>query len=517
MINTKREQWDVIVVGSGLGGMAAGAALSRVGHKVLLLEQHQTLGGLTHSFSRNGFTWDVGIHYLSGVAPGDRARDLLDWLSETPIEFASLGSVYDIIHIGSAEPLSLSRPYEAQERDLKDRYPGQAEAIEAWTHALREGREAMFKIFPTRAMPEIAGDMLDWWNRGAISQWCARTTRQVIDDITDHPELAAVMAAQWGDHGGRPDKASFAMHALISASYLQSGSWYPVGGSAAFAEHMIPTIVKQGGEARTDARVDGLLFDGDVVAGVRTEDGTEIRANAVISDIGARETVDTLLPEESGHQDWIAEIRSLPSSIAHFTLFLGFEGDIEAAGATKANHWFFPTGETDVVWTSAPDDATPCMVASFGSLKNPQHGPGPRQAHMGQLIVWTDWDSVARWMDQPAGARGEEYADFKRRVEETLMRQFGTYFPDLAKLVVYRELATPLSTVTYTGHRKGAFYGLDVTPKRVLSDALRARTPFPGLYLAGQDVASPGIPGALWGGLLSAACVDPKVVRKIRG
>lgn len=517
MSDAQHDHWDAIVIGSGIGGMAAAAALSRVGHKVLLLEQHQTLGGLTHSFSRNGFTWDVGLHYLGGMAPGDRNREMLDWLSETPIDFVSLGSIYDTLHIGSAEPLSLSRPYEAQEMDLKDRFPDQAEAIEAWTHALREGREAMYKIFPTRAMPEIAGDMLDWWNRRALAKWCARTTQEVIDDLTDDPELAAVMAAQWGDHGGRPSKASFAMHALIAGWYLYSGSWYPVGGSAAFAEHIIPTIAEGGGEVRAGVRVEKLLIEDDTVVGVKADDGTEIRAKVVISDIGARETIDTLLPENCGHEDWIAEIRALPSSIAHFTLFLGFEGDIGAAGATKANHWIFPTGEADVVWTTAPDGAPPCMVASFGSLKNPRHVPGPRQKHMGQFLVWADWASVAGWAEQPAGARGDDYADFKRRVEETLMAQFESYFPDLAKLVVYRELATPLSTVSFTGHRKGAFYGLDVTPERVMCDALRAKTPIPGLYLAGQDVASPGIPGALWGGLLSAASVDPKVFPKFRG
>ena len=374
----------------------------------------------------------------------------------------------------------------------------------------------MHKIFPTRAMPEIAGDILDWWNRRAIAKWCVRTTKEVIDDLTDHPELAAVMAAQWGDHGGRPSKASFAMHALISASFLESGSWYPVGGSAAFAEHIIPTIAKHGGETRAGVRVEKLLFEGGAVVGVQTNDGTKIWANAVISDIGARETIDALLPEEHGYEDWIAEIRALPSSIAHYTLFLGFEGDIEAAGATKANHWIYPTGEADVLWTTAPEGAPPHMTASFGSLKNPMHEPGPQQKHSGQFLVWADWSTVDQWANRSAGARGDDYADFKRRVEKTLMAQFERYFPDLAKLVVYRELATPLSTITFTGHRKGAFYGLDVTPERVMCDALRANTPIPGLFLAGQDVASPGIPGALWGGLLSAASVDPKVFPKFR-
>lgn len=508
--------WDVIVIGSGIGGMAAAAALGRVGQKVLLLEQHHTLGGLTHSFSREGFTWDVGIHYLSYLAPGDRERRLLDWLCDSPMELVSLGSVYDVLHIGSAPPLSLSRPYEAQERDLKGRFPDNAEAITAWIQALRDGREAMLKILPTRAMPEMAGDMLDWWNRRAIEKWCGRTLKEVIDDITDNPELAAVMAAQWGDHGGRPAKASFSMHALIAASYLKSGSWYPAGGGTAFVEHIIPTITKAGGEARAGTRVEGLLFDDDTVVGVRTADGEEIRAKAVISNIGARETIDQLVPDDHIYMDWLAEIRALPSSIAHYTLFLGFEGDIEEAGASKANHWIYPTGDVDVVWTTAPDGPPPCMAASFGSLKNPEHDAGPRKRHMGQFLVWADWDPLAKWADKPPGERGAEYADFKRRAEESLWTQFEHHFPDLAKLVVYRELATPLATVTYTGHREGAFYGLDVTPERVMCDGLRAKTPLPGLYLAGQDVASPGIPGALWGGVLAAASLDPRVFKQFK-
>ncbi|WP_108810297.1 FAD-dependent oxidoreductase [Sphingorhabdus sp. Alg231-15] len=516
MTNAETDDWDVIVIGSGIGGMAAGAALSRVGHKVLLLEQHWTLGGLTHSFTREGFTWDVGIHYLSYMAPGERERTLLDWLCDTPIELVSLGSIYDVLHIGSSEPLALSRPYEAQERDLKDRFPKEAGAIEAWIQALREGREAMLKIAPTRAMPELAGDMLDWWNRHEIEKWCARTTKDVIDGLTDNPELAAVMAAQWGDHGGRPSKASFAMHALIAASYLKSGSWYPVGGGAAFAEHIIPTITKAGGEARTGVRVEELLHDGGKVVGVQTGDGEQIRAKAVISNIGARETIEYLLPEDFGNASWFEEIRDLPSSIAHYTLFLGFEGDIETAGATKANHWFYPSGDVDVLWTTAPDGDPPFVVVGFGSLKDPTHEPGPRQKHTGQIISWADWGPVAQWAIKLAGERGEDYADFRRRVEETLMRQFEQRFPDLAKMVVYRELATPLSTVTFTGHHEGAFYGLDVTPQRVMCDGLRAKTPIPGLFLSGQDVMSPGVPGALWGGVLSAASVDPKVFKAFR-
>ncbi|MDU8943616.1 phytoene desaturase family protein [Ovoidimarina sediminis] len=507
--------WDVIVIGSGIGGMAAAAALSKLGHRVLLLEQYQTLGGLTHSFSMEGFQWDAGIHYLNCVAPDDRERDILNWLSETPIEFTSVGAVYDMLHIGDAPPLALSRPYEAQERDLKDRFPDEAEAIEAWIAALREGREAMMKITLTRALPDIVGAAVKWWHGRAIERWCGRTTQEVIDEITDNPALAAAFAAQWFDHGGRPSKASFAMHALIYGSYLESGAWYPEGGGAAFAAHILPTITGAGGAARAGTRVETLLIEEGRAVGVRTAEGAEIRAGAVISDIGARETVNRLLPEGSGYEDWAAAINALPHSVAHFSLFLGFEGDIEAAGATRANHWIYPGGAVDVVWTDAPDSPPPGMFVSFASLKDAAHDPGPARKYAGELVAWTDWSAVERWADLEPGARGESYAASKEKVEAVLFAQFEAQFPELAKLVVFRNLSTPLSTTAITGHHHGAFYGIDVTPERVFSTALQAKTPVPGLYLGGQDVMSPGIPGALWGGIFAASGVDPMVFRAL--
>ena len=508
--------WDAIVIGSGMGGLAAAAALSRTGHKVLLLEQYQTLGGLTHSFSRHGFSWDVGLHYLSGVAPDEPERQLLDWLCDTPIDLAPMGAIYDVLHMGDAEPLLLSRPHEAQVLDLKERFPDESLAIDAWFDAVHKGREAAMSVLQTRAMPKPLGAFIEWWKRGALERWCGRTTAEVAAEITDNRELTAVFFAQWGDHGGRPSKASFAVHALVAYSYLERGGWYPVGGSSVIAEHILPVIREAGGEAQAGVRVETLLVDDDRVVGVRTAAGEEIRADVVVSNIGARETVDQLLPKGFGEADWIDEIRSFRPSICHFSMYLGFEGDIEAAGATKANHWIYPDGETDAVWEDAPNGRPPGMFVSFASLKDPKHDPGPDQKHSGEMLIWTDWSAVERWAKTPPGERGEGYADFKKAVEDRVFEQLEAYFPDLAKLVVFRELATPLSTVTITGHREGAFYGLDVTPDRMLSDALRVKTPIKGLYLSGQDVASPGIPGAMWGGVLCAGRIDPRVFKYIR-
>ncbi len=105
--------YDVIVIGSGMGGMATATALSRMDHKVLLLEQAPTIGGLTHTFSRDGFTWDVGLHYCGTFGPDQPSDRMLDWLSGETIEFQSIGTVYDTIHFPDGFEFAVGRPAEA--------------------------------------------------------------------------------------------------------------------------------------------------------------------------------------------------------------------------------------------------------------------------------------------------------------------------------------------------------------------------------------------------------------------
>jgi all-trans-retinol 13,14-reductase len=135
----------------------------------------------------------------------------------------------------------------------------------------------------------FVGTALKWWHSHDIERWCKRTTQEVIDEITDNPVLAAAFAAQWFDHGGRPSKASFALHALITGVYLESGAWYPKGGGGALASTSLPTITKAGGEARADTKVETLLIEDDRVVGVRTAQGEEIRGYGDLGHRGARD------------------------------------------------------------------------------------------------------------------------------------------------------------------------------------------------------------------------------------
>ncbi len=503
--------YDVIVVGSGMGGMTTAAALSRLDHKVLLLEQAQTIGGLTHSFSRNGFTWDVGLHYCGTFGHDQPAGRILDWLSGGTIEFQSVGTVYDVLHFPDGFEVSVGRPADAYKMELKDQFADNAAEIDAYFEALESAVAAVRLVSVERSLPEPFRSAHRWWNKKNIQRWVGRTTGEVIADIITDPKLAAVLSAQWGTYGGKPKEASFGVHANVIGHYLD-GAGYPVGGAAAIANGLVPVIEAAGGSARANTPVNAILVEEGKAIGVRTSSGEEFNAPVIVSAIGAGETVKRLLPQEICEQEWAGEIAEFKPSICHFEIFLGFEGDIAQHGATRSNHWFYQSWDTnDAIWSEGP---LPMMFASFPSLKDPAHDPGTSNRHTGEALVWADWSSVAEFADGGAEERPEEWAAFKQEIESKLMAFFTEKFPALAPLVVYRELGTPLATALFTGHEKGGFYGVETTPRRMLSEALNARTPVPGLFLTGQDVLSPGIAGALWGGMLGAAAIDPRVFQR---
>lgn len=259
-----------------------------------------------------------------------------------------------------------------------------------------------------------------------------------------------------------------------------------------------------------------LVAHGEAV-GVRLDDETEYHAERVVSAIGARDTVRRLLPEDVGNLAWGKEILSIKPSYSHICLYLGFEGDIRAAGATAANHWFYQTWDTDAaIWSNPGATEAPVLFVSFPSLKDPIHAARENQRHTGEVATWVAWDKFSKWNESSHGRRPDDYKEFKERIGAKMLEQFKRHFPAIAPLITYHEVSTPLSMMHYVWREQGSSYGLETTPKRFLSRSLGIKTPIKKMYLAGQDVVTPGITGAMMGGLLAAAVIDHRIFRHIR-
>nr|WP_133666044.1 FAD-dependent oxidoreductase [Paraburkholderia sp. BL10I2N1] len=313
-----------------------------------------------------------------------------------------------------------------------------------------------------------------------------------------------------------PEKTSFGMHAVVMLHYL-NGGYYPAGGGKAFAEALVPVIEQAGGAVRLNAKVQALLVEDGTAIGVQLDDGTHLHAPTIFSDIGARNTVGSL-PGELRQSDWAAEILSFSPSVCHVTLYLGLTGDIRAHGASASNHWFHETWDMDAgVWQNPAEEATaPVLFVSFPSLKDPAHAPGDRQRHTAEVVAIISWERFASWSESRLQHRPDEYTDFNTEIGRSLLAQFVRHFPELASMVAFHEVSTPLTMSAYTGAQRGASYGLEVSPRGFLSDSLKARTPVPGLFLAGQDVTTPGVTGAMMGGVLSAAAIAHQIYPHLR-
>jgi all-trans-retinol 13,14-reductase len=152
------------------------------------------------------------------------------------------------------------------------------------------------------------------------------------------------------------------------------------------------------------------------------------------------------------------------------------------------------------------------MFVSFTTLHDPSYDPGPRMRHTADAIVMTSAETFTRWIGRRDAAAQAEYREQKAIVEEKLLAQFARYFPKLAPLIDYHELSTPATVASYTSAPRGAIYGIEVTPRRFLSPHLGPRTPIAGLYIAGQDVVTPGVFGAVVGGVMAAGAIDPRAL-----
>jgi all-trans-retinol 13,14-reductase len=505
-----RDAFDAIVIGSGIGGLAAAALLAKHGGKrVLVLERHYTAGGYTHVFRRPGYEWDVGLHYIGQVhEPESDARRIFDDITDGRLAWAPLPDVYDRIIIGD-RAFNLVAGADRFRETLQGHFPREARAIERYLRTVEACVGAGRLFFMEKVIPVPVARIIGPLMRARFLRYAGRTTREILQGLTSDPLLIAVLTGQYGDYGLPPAESSFAMHAAVVAHYLE-GAAYPVGGAGQIAHTVIPVIQAAGGAVLVGADVQEILVEGKRVAGVRMADGQELRARVVISDTGVANTLGRLLPKSLAAVASLRErIARLPPSAAHLCLYVGLKRPAVELGLTGTNLWICPDADHDgnvARFLKNPEAPFPSVYISFPSAKDTsfqQRYPGRATIEVISLAAW-EW--FAPWAGTRWQRRGPEYEDLKARFAVRLLEQLYVHVPGVRGKVDYYELSTPLSTRHFSGHPQGEMYGLSFTPAR-FRIRLRAETPIRGLFLTGQDLAMGGVVGALYGGAMSASAV----------
>jgi all-trans-retinol 13,14-reductase len=506
--------YDVIVIGSGIGGLCCAALLARLGRKVCVLEQHYTAGGFTHSYEREGYEWDVGVHYIGEVhKPHAPLRRIFDVISDGQLKWAPMDPVYDRIIIGDR-----TYDYVAGRENLaamlKEKFPAEHEAIDRYFTLVQRVSGAMKGFFAGQAMPPTLARVYEMLRPLRVPRECFMSTRAVLEELTQDQELIAVLTGQWGDYGLPPRDAAFIMHAAVTKHYFAGGN-YPVGGSWKIAETIIPVIRAAGGEVFTYARVKQILVEDGCAVGVVMDDGHVLKAPAVVSSAGARVTFNHLLPpavvEAQGYPEKMKEVRP---SAAHLCLYAGFRGTAAELDIPRTNFWVYPNADHEgnvEKYLADPLADIPMYYISFPSAKDPeweQNYPGKSTA---EVITLAKYDWFEPWAASTWNKRGDEYEALKLKFTERMLEGLFRQMPQLRDRLEYCELSTPLSTQWFSVYDRGEIYGLDHDLKRFRQKWLHPVTPIKQLYMTGQDVVTAGVGGALMGGVMTtAAMLGPK-------
>lgn len=506
---------DVIVIGSGIGGLSCGAYLSKVGKRVLVLEQHHIAGGCCHVFDEKGVEHETGIHYIGNI---DKRKKILDVITSKPIEWCKMGEkingVYDEIFIEDKHYL-----FRAGEEnfimDLSKRFEGEEDNIRNYIKLVKKvAKKDLFfniKIIDLWWQRKIIELYLKYWDT-EYYKYVNISAYNVIKTFTENEDLIAVLGGQFGDYGPTPKKANFFIHASIVNHYLEGG-YFPKGGPSEIIKNIIPTIENTGGRVLVGKKVSEIIIEDNCAKGIIMETGDKIYANKIVSGVGLNNTFNKLIPDELLENDSVIKYQNLVKKIGSSTgfiyCFVNLDGTSEELDIRDSNLWIYPNKDYDKLLDefeqNIEKNPMPLFIASSSAKDSTWN---ERYTNKSSVIILTmgkkEW--FEQWENEECMKRNLDYKDLKETMAQRMLNEgLYKYYPKTKGKVTHYEMGTPLTNQFYLGCLDGEGYGLDSNASRYSEiDMLRPKTSIKNLYLTGQDICTLGFTGALMGGILTS-------------
>ena len=426
-------------------------------------------------------------------------------------KWAAMDKVYDRIFLGE-EFFDLIAGKESYKNEMIRRFPNEKIAIEKYLVMISKANKAMRWFTIGKLLSPWLQTLLVPLFKLLLPSNFNRTTYDVLREITSDEKLIAVLTGQWGDSGIPPKKGSFIIHCLIAKHYL-NGGYYPVGGASKMAETIIPQIQKSGGEVFTYAEVKEIIIKNNRAVGVLMSDGTEIFAPQIISNAGALNTYQKLLPQEIVKQfGYDQKIKKIEPSCTNIGLFIGLKGTTESLKLPKTNFWIYLDENHDQnineffnnASAKNPKQVLPVIYISFPSAKDPSFAERYPDRSTVEIVAPSSYKMFEQWKGTTWGKRGEDYEAYVEQLSKLMLDALYKKLPQLKGKIDYYEASTPLSTEFFCFYDRGEIYGLEHDPSRFDQKWLQPKTQIPGLWLTGQDVLSCGVAGAMIAGFLTA-------------
>lgn len=480
-------RFDVIIIGSGLGGLACGVTLSKEGYHVCVVEKNALPGGCFQSFKRFGRVLDTGIHYIGSMDEGEIMRQyftyfgIMDKLKMRRMD----EDAFDMIgYQGKFYPYAMG--HERFAESLAREFPNEKESLSRYVNAL----DAIGRSISVEQLRKgrLSSGQIDHFY---LSAW------EQIQGITSDETLRQVLSGSVLLHGGDRSYSSFYHHAIIMNSYLQ-GAWRFEDGSMQVVDAMVEVIRQNGGTVLTGAEVSKLCLSGNEISAVEINHSERLEARHVISSLHPYNTLSLIEKTPLIRHAALSRLRDLPNSYGLFSVYL-----LQKRESTRyCNRNFFLLREKDAWYnTRCPEDTSisSCMVSMQASSASEEF------TDVVCLVSPMYWSEVQAWENTTVGQRGADYEAFKSNKARQLIDFAESHCPGISKHTEKIITTTPLSYRDYTGSPGGSAYGIMKDYKNPLVTLVPSRTRIPNLFLTGQNLNVHGALGVTLTAMLTCS------------
>jgi phytoene dehydrogenase-like protein len=525
------EAWEVVVVGSGPGGLTAAACLAAAGRRVLVLEAHDLAGGNTQVFRRHHrfdddttaeYEFDVGVHYIGDCGPGGLFPAIFGGLGVGErMQFLPLDpDGFDTLRFPDME-FVVPAGWDRYRDRLVAAFPEERAGIERVMGTL----EAVAEQGRSRVIPGAETPTFDRWAFRPLSELFAEgELSQRCQAVLDH----------WsGLYAGGPRRTAVAMHAAIIDHYMR-GAFYPEGGGQMIPARLIQVIEAHGGEVRTLSPVERIVVEDRRATGVVLEDGSAIAAQVVISNADHERTVLTLVGEEHWDPATVRWTRDAEMTLGLVCVYLVV--DLDLTDGPNTNYFRFPSYDTDGFYEQLDagelESSDMFAYVAMASRKDPGNSHLCPEGQTNLQIMTLAPRGLEWWgVEESPGdggsyRRNDLYRQRKAQITEALIHAADQALASqlggrhLSEHVVHVETATPLSQERYTRSTGGTSYGYIHSPEQSGTNRPQHRTEIDGLWLVGANTASGhGVAGTMVGGVNCAGGIldRPLLVEMMMG
>lgn len=485
-------KYDIVIIGSGIGGLASAVILAKEGKKVCVLEKNSQYGGNLQTFSRDKSIFDTGVHYIGGLAKDQNLYKYFSYLGimdKLKLKQLDLEG-YDCISFGD-EMIQYphGQGYENFVQQLLVYFPTEEDALRKYVTKI----QAICDSFPMYNLEQ---------GKGYDDQIVAYKLSDFLNEITTNERLKGVLMGSNFLYVASKEKTPLYVHALTVNSYIQS-AWRCINGGSQISKLLIAELKKYDGEIYKNTEVVSFEFDGEKISSCKTKEGKEIRGEQFISNINLKQTI-RMVGTQHFSKPFVKRIMSLEEVTSVFSLYIVFKKDQFPYYNNNIYHYnslediWDTNGKCDASWPNL-------VVASMNANSAEQHFADSMTA-----MTYMDFSEVEPWEEtynvstiKKIEQRNQIYEQFKLDKAELLIQKLEKIYPGIRKAIQSIHTSTPLTYRDFIGSEKGNMYGFIKDANSPMKTFISPRSKIGNLFFSGQNVRMHGIMGVTIGAFVT--------------